>query len=204
MPSRSPPTSASAAAKSTPWSCQSRWHPGRSANTPAEVVNTIDRLLDDHTDGQIAEVLTAQGHVSGMNQPLHVGIVKHIRRAYHLRSHPQRLADLGLVSLNEIARRLELHPNTVKKWRDAGLLTGPSGQRQGRVLLRYAPAPTSSAPASVGHRAPDQHSPQQPSNQPRKRRSMNPKVYPGPCATGRAAPSSTPMRRQTLERWSET
>ena len=102
--------------------------------TPAEVVNTIDRLLDDHTDGQIAEVLTAQGHVSGMNQPLHVGIVKHIRRAYHLRSHPQRLADLGLVSLNEIARRLELHPNTVKKWRDAGLLTGRLANDKGEYF----------------------------------------------------------------------
>ncbi|TKA00280.1 DUF5372 family protein [Actinacidiphila oryziradicis] len=108
--------------------------------TPAEVVNTIDRLLDDHTDAQIAEILTAQGQVSGMNQSIHVGIVKHIRRAYHLRSHPQRLTELGMVSLNEIARRLALHPNTIKKWRDAGLLTGRLANDKGEYLY-HLPGP---------------------------------------------------------------
>ena len=107
---------------------------GSPRSDSCEVVNTIDRLLDDHTDGQIAEALTAQGHVSGMNQPLHVGIVKHIRRAHHLRSHPQRLTDLGLVSLNEIARRMNLHPNTIKKWRDAGLLTDRLANDKGEYL----------------------------------------------------------------------
>jgi DNA invertase Pin-like site-specific DNA recombinase len=102
--------------------------------TPADVVETIDRLLDDHTDGQIAEILTAQGQVSGMNQSIHVGIIRHIRRAYRLRSHPQRLADLGMLSLNEIARHLEVHPNTVKKWRDAGLLTGRLANDKGQYL----------------------------------------------------------------------
>jgi DNA invertase Pin-like site-specific DNA recombinase len=102
--------------------------------TPPGIVTTIDRLLDDHTDNQIAEILSAQGQVSGSNQPLHVGIVRHIRRAYHLRSHPQRLADQGLVTLKEIARRMKLHPGTVKRWRDAGLLTGRLANDKGEYL----------------------------------------------------------------------
>ncbi|WP_127361598.1 hypothetical protein [Actinacidiphila soli] len=116
--------------------------------TPAHIVAAIDGLLDDHTDGQIAEILTAQGQVSGMNQPIHVGIVKHIRRAYRLRSHPQRLADLGMVSLNEIARHLGIHANTVKKWRDAGLLTGRLANDKGEYL--YYPPPPDLARPRIG------------------------------------------------------
>ncbi|MFM9662867.1 recombinase family protein, partial [Streptomyces scabiei] len=38
--------------------------------TPPEVVAAIDALLNDHTDGQIAAILTERGHVSGTGQPL--------------------------------------------------------------------------------------------------------------------------------------
>ncbi|MEU5547282.1 hypothetical protein AB0G85_33720 [Streptomyces sioyaensis] len=66
--------------------------------------------------------------------------MKHIRKAYDLRSHPQRLADLGLVSLREMARGLNLHTNTVKKWRDAGLLTGRIANDKGEFFY-YPPGP---------------------------------------------------------------
>ncbi|MER6121465.1 recombinase family protein [Streptomyces sp. NPDC001795] len=108
--------------------------------TPPEVVAAIDELLDDHTDGQIAEILTDRGHVSGTGGSLKPMIVRHIRIRYRLRSHPQRLADQGMLSLREIARRLGLHTNTVKKWRDAGLLTGRVANDKGEYFY-HLPGP---------------------------------------------------------------
>ncbi|MFH9970158.1 recombinase family protein [Streptomyces mirabilis] len=107
--------------------------------TPPEVVAAIDELLNDHTDGQIAEILTERGHLSGLGQALSPGIVKHIRRAYRLRSHPQRLTEQGMLSLNEIARRLGIGLKTVKQWRDRGLLTGRLANDKGEYL--YYPPP---------------------------------------------------------------
>jgi Recombinase/Recombinase zinc beta ribbon domain len=108
--------------------------------TPPDIVATIDQLLDDHTDGQIAAILTSQGHLSGSGRPLHARIIQHIRGAYHLRSHPQRLTELGMASLREIARRLDVHPNTVKHWRDLGLLTGHVANDKGEYFY-YPPPP---------------------------------------------------------------
>ena len=113
--------------------------------TPSEVLASIDELLDDHTDGQIAKILTDRGHLSGLGQNLTPGIVKHIRRAYRLRSHPQRLADQGMLSLNEIARRLGAHTNTVKKWRNEGLLTGRLANDKGEYLYQL-PGPEFTRP----------------------------------------------------------
>jgi DNA invertase Pin-like site-specific DNA recombinase len=113
--------------------------------TPPETVAAIDHLLDDHTDGQIAEILTGQGHLSGTGQPLYPRIVRQVRDAYHLRSHPQRLADQGLITLKEISRRLEVHPKTVKKWRDDGLLTGRLANDKGEYLYEL-PGPDFTRP----------------------------------------------------------
>ncbi|MEU1601241.1 recombinase family protein [Streptomyces sp. NPDC005708] len=116
--------------------------------TPPEVVAAIDELLEDHTDRQIAAILTERGHLSGLGQALSPGIVKHIRRAYRLRSHPQRLADQGMLSLNEIARRLGIGLKTVKHWRDRGLLTGRLANDKGEYL--YYPPPPGLARPRIG------------------------------------------------------
>ncbi|PZH15455.1 hypothetical protein C1I97_08175 [Streptomyces sp. NTH33] len=113
--------------------------------TPAEVVAAVDELLDDHTDGQIAKILTERGHVCGGGQPIGPGTIKHIRNAYNLRSHPQRLAKEGLFSLNEIARRLHVHTNTVKKWRNDGLLTGRLANDKGEYFYQL-PGPEFTRP----------------------------------------------------------
>jgi hypothetical protein len=64
------------------------------------VVSQIDTLLEEHTDSQIADLLTQQGLTSGTGQPLHARLVRQIREAYQLRSHTQHLRDQGLLSLN--------------------------------------------------------------------------------------------------------
>ncbi|MET9030988.1 recombinase family protein [Nocardia sp. NPDC004168] len=113
--------------------------------TPTEVVTAVDTLLDEHTDSEIATILTGQGLTSGTGGPLHPGIIRHIRHAYQLRSHTQRLRDQGLLTLNEIARHLNISPNTVKTWRNNGLLTGKRANDKGEYLYQL-PSPDLARP----------------------------------------------------------
>ena len=107
--------------------------------TPPDVVTTIDELLNEHTDSQIAAILTGQGLTSGTGQPLSPRLISGIRRAYQLRSHTQRLRDDGLLTLTEIARRLHISPSTVKHWRNNGLLTGRLANDKGEYLYHMPP-----------------------------------------------------------------
>src|SRR5206468_5444481 len=52
--------------------------------TEAVVIQEIDRLLDHHTDAEIAAILNANGMQSGEHKPFHRGIILHLRQAYHL------------------------------------------------------------------------------------------------------------------------
>ena len=90
--------------------------------TPAELVERIDRLLDEHTDGDVAQRLHAEGMRSGGGHILTRSIVRRIRLAYGLRSRYERLRERGMLTPDEIARRLDVSPSTIKYWRQAGLL----------------------------------------------------------------------------------
>ena len=90
--------------------------------TPKQIVTKIDRLLDSHTDGQIASILNDRGLTSGEGRAFNQRIVGGIRRHYALKSRYQRLCDAGLLSLDEIADMLHVHPQTIKSWRNSGLL----------------------------------------------------------------------------------
>ncbi|MCU4184939.1 recombinase family protein [Acidiferrimicrobium sp. IK] len=82
----------------------------------------LDRLLDDHTDAQAAELLNQTGHRSGTGQPFTPNIVLHLRRCNGLASHLERLRARGLLTITELADRLGVHPSTIKAWHHAGLL----------------------------------------------------------------------------------
>jgi hypothetical protein len=92
---------------------------------PRPTVDEIDRLLEEHTDNQIAEILNTRGTVSGTGKRFDGQRVRAIRRAYHLRSRQQRLQARGLLTLREIAAKLDVTTATIKLWR-----------RQGRLPLR--------------------------------------------------------------------
>jgi hypothetical protein len=62
-----------------------------------------------------------------------------------LRSHAQRLADQGMVSQREITRLLDVTPQTVKTWRDAGVLTGRLANDKGEYLY-HPPGPDFTRP----------------------------------------------------------
>lgn len=90
--------------------------------TPGQIVSRIDRLLDAHSDGQIASILHSRGYTSGEGKPFTAVIVRKIRRAYGLKTRYQRLREAGLLTLQEMSKLLGVHWSTIKTWRELGLL----------------------------------------------------------------------------------
>jgi len=90
--------------------------------TSPEVVALIDRLLDEHTDGQIALLLNEQGQRSGKDRPFTRLLVGQIRRGYHLKDRYQRLREAGMLTQQEMAEHLGISAATVHDWRRSGLL----------------------------------------------------------------------------------
>ena len=90
--------------------------------TDAEVVSEIDRLLENHTEMEIAAILNKQGRISGTGKPFTLMMITNIRRHYHLKERFARLRQRGLFTIDEIAERLDIAPSVVKDWRHKGLL----------------------------------------------------------------------------------
>ena len=76
--------------------------PQEEYRTPEEVVREIDRLLDDHTSGEIATILNERGLRSGTGKTFHRARVTRIQVAYHLLSRGERLRNRGLVTRKEL------------------------------------------------------------------------------------------------------
>ena len=70
--------------------------------TPEEVVREIDRLLDEHTYGEIATILNERGLRSGTGKCFHAKRVAHIQDAYNLPSRRERLRRKGLLTNAEL------------------------------------------------------------------------------------------------------
>jgi DNA invertase Pin-like site-specific DNA recombinase len=94
----------------------------KARTTPPQVIAEIDRLLHQHTDAEIASALNQGGFSSGTGQPFHASLVARLRRKYQLQSRYDRLRTEGLLTLDEMAKRLRVSTRTVKTWRDQGLL----------------------------------------------------------------------------------
>jgi DNA invertase Pin-like site-specific DNA recombinase len=109
--------------------------------TQPDTLTALDRLLDDHTDAEAAELLNQDGHRSGEGKPFTARIVLHLRRANHLPSHAERLHAKGLLTLTEIAHQLGVHPTTIKRWHHAGLLHSRKANDKNEQLYQ-PPAPS--------------------------------------------------------------
>jgi Recombinase zinc beta ribbon domain/Recombinase len=105
-----------------------------------DTVKLIDQLLDNHTDAETAQLLNQAERRSGTGQPFSSGIVVHIRREYRLPSHHDRLRAQGLLTINEIAERLDVGTSTIKAWHAASLLTGHTANDKNERLYEPPPA----------------------------------------------------------------
>ena len=102
------------------------------------VVDEVDRLLDDHTDSEIAAALNAAGHQPPVGDRFSIWIVWKIRKAHRLESRFHRLRRQGLLTLAEMAEALGgVHPQTVKDRAARGQLASVAYNDKGQRL--YAP-----------------------------------------------------------------
>jgi len=90
--------------------------------TKPQVIAEVDRLLDDHTDGQTAALLNEKGWRSGKGGRFTRRVIARIRHQYGLRGRFDRLREAGMLTQAEIADELGVHSTTVHDWRHSGLL----------------------------------------------------------------------------------
>jgi DNA invertase Pin-like site-specific DNA recombinase len=90
--------------------------------TPPDVLQLMDSLLNEYTDGQIALILNERGLHSGKGGDFNGPLVGRVRRAYGLKSRYERLREAGMLSVGELAEVLAINKATVNAWRQAGLL----------------------------------------------------------------------------------
>jgi hypothetical protein len=90
--------------------------------TSTEVVAAIDRLLDDHTYPQIADILNGHGLHSGEGKPFTAPIVARVQRRYGLAPQYDHLRKAGMLTVEEMAQVLAIHPQRVKIWNGRGLI----------------------------------------------------------------------------------
>jgi hypothetical protein len=94
------------------------------SRTRPEVVEAIDADLGTHDDQEIADLLNARGLRSGDGRRFTVSIVGSICQKAGLRSRRQRLRDQGLLTRQELSRRLRVKDLTITQWRREGRLIG--------------------------------------------------------------------------------
>jgi len=121
---------------------------GELRKTPADVVTAIDQLLDDYTDAEIAMRLNERGMRSGTGGKIGPSTVRQIRLAYGLLPRYDRLRARGLLTLDEVARQLNVCTNTVKIWRRSNLLNAHRYSDRGDFLFEV---PGTDAPVKHRH-----------------------------------------------------
>ena len=128
--------------------------------TKDEVVGEIDRLLNDHTYGEIATILNERGRRSGRGHAFSRILVKGVRENYELKSRRERLRDRGLLTVYEAAERLNVSRNTVNEWRKAGLLRAhPYGDGDRYMYEIPDPPPTKQPGQELSRRRPSSEPP---------------------------------------------
>ncbi len=104
--------------------------------TPSEIVELVDRLLDDHFYDEIAEILSARGlRPGGAAWPGRGGArftatrVQYIVHTYGLRLRRDRLRARGLLTKKELAAHLGIHIATLTSWVQHGIITAHAYDR---------------------------------------------------------------------------
>jgi DNA invertase Pin-like site-specific DNA recombinase len=105
--------------------------------THSTVVAEIDRLIDEHTDTEIADILNARGLRPGVADRFSTIIIYHIRQQYRLENRFDRLRRQGLLTLHEMTAGSGLDPATIKDRAARGQLVSYIYNDKGQRL--YAP-----------------------------------------------------------------
>lgn len=103
--------------------------------TPSDVIAQIDRLIDEHTDKQVASILNEQGLQSGKGKPFSSSIIWRIRTTHGIKSRFDRLRERGMLTMDELAARIGVCATTIRSWLKHGLLRGHAHNDHGEYLF---------------------------------------------------------------------
>ncbi len=117
--------------------------------TNAAVIREIDRLLDEHTEREIALILNQKGMRSGVGKPFTRNMIVHLKYAYNLTDRFTRLRAAGKLTVEEVAGRLGICVRSVKEWRDRGLLHARRYNDKGEYLYEV---PAADLPRKCAHK----------------------------------------------------
>jgi DNA invertase Pin-like site-specific DNA recombinase len=90
--------------------------------TKPEVVAEIDRLLDQHCDREVAEILNQQDRRTWQNAPFNLKKIAHIRQAFNLQCRYNRLRAKGLLTAKEMSVQHGVTTTTINLWAREGRL----------------------------------------------------------------------------------
>lgn len=108
--------------------------------TKPELLDEIDRLLDQLTIGQVAGELNQRGRRSSLQRPFSARRLLGLCRYRGIKSREQRLQERGLLGSHAIAEIIETKPTLVDYWRQQGLLQGvPLNDKHEYMYERPAP-----------------------------------------------------------------
>jgi DNA invertase Pin-like site-specific DNA recombinase len=105
--------------------------------TPAEIISQVDRLLELHTDRQVAAELNALGLNSGLDRTFNERMVEGIRRKHGLASTEARLLGKGYLREADMADRLHICTASVRAWRKQGFVHGRPCNDKGQYLYLW-------------------------------------------------------------------
>jgi DNA invertase Pin-like site-specific DNA recombinase len=118
--------------------------------TDPAVLKRIDRLLDDRTDAEIAEVLNREGLRTGTGLPFNRDRVWNLRIRWGIKSRYDRLRAQGWWTRQELAAHLNVSEATVRYWTKRGRYSAIRADR-----YRWLYQPPAHAPGGNGTGAPD-------------------------------------------------
>jgi hypothetical protein len=110
--------------------------------TAPAVIQEIDRLLNHHSLGEIANILNQNGLRSGEGKPFHTELISKLCMRYNLKSRHERERERGLLTRKEIAGLLKVSVEQVSKLCKGGYLNAHTSTRSHRDVLYEPPTST--------------------------------------------------------------
>jgi hypothetical protein len=117
--------------------------------TAPAVLAEIDRLLDDHTDAEVARILNERGLASGRRMKFTGQIIGALRKGNRLKSRYERLRERGMLDVTEMAALLGTSMRTVYIWHRQGRLKPHRYNDSGAYLYEV---PEADSPLRSQHR----------------------------------------------------
>lgn len=103
--------------------------------TDSDLVCQIDRLLEQHTDGEVAAILNSRGLRSHDGKPFKGPLIGQLRRSHRIRSRFTRLREKGMLTVEEAARAYGISRGTAMIWYREGLVRAYLYNDKGECLF---------------------------------------------------------------------